>query len=184
MLTYNDVKFMTLAIVESQKSSCCSQKIGAVIAMPINGELTLVSEGYNGAVGRSGYRIDCCAVNRSLLNTEGKLTSINRPLHSEWSDRNEIHSEMAAILNAQKKGIVLKYATLYTTQSPCNQCAKHIGFIAAYEGISRVVYLDKYDRGGDKWEKHLIARGIEVVEFDKSKLDFINLDKLVFNNNE
>ena len=51
-----------------------------------------------------------------------------------------LHAEHNAILFASKQGISLEGATLYTTLSPCLQCARVI-----YEmRIGRVVYLEDY----------------------------------------
>lgn len=185
-LVDQDNKFMMLALMASQNSRCCSQKIGAVIAMPDPHErflLKQVSTGWNDTVG-SRYDAGCTAHNKKMLSPEGKLMAVSRPDHSAWSDREEIHAEMRAILEANKDGVVLKNATLYTTQSPCNQCSKTIGFYGWHEMITRVVYLDKYDRGGDDWYGHLIDHGIIIEKMSREQLKFINFDGLTLNNNE
>jgi len=53
-----------------------------------------------------------------------------------------VHAEMAALLDAAKRGIRVAGSTLYTTTFPCHNCAKHI--IAA--GITRVVYIEPYPK--------------------------------------
>ncbi len=52
------------------------------------------------------------------------------------------HAEMAAILDAGRRGVSVKGATLYTTTFPCHECTRHI--IAA--GIRRLVYIDPYPK--------------------------------------
>jgi cytidine deaminase len=53
-----------------------------------------------------------------------------------------VHAEMAALLDAAKRGAAVSNATLYTTTFPCHNCAKHI--LAA--GIRRVVYVEPYPK--------------------------------------
>ncbi|MBN8476276.1 anti-phage dCTP deaminase [Sulfuritalea sp.] len=53
-----------------------------------------------------------------------------------------VHAEMAAIIDASRRGVPVKAATLYTTTFPCHLCARHI--IAA--GIDRVVYIEPYPK--------------------------------------
>jgi cytidine deaminase len=51
-----------------------------------------------------------------------------------------VHAEMAAIVDAARRGVSLKASNLYTTTFPCHVCARHI--VGA--GISRVVYIEPY----------------------------------------
>lgn len=51
-----------------------------------------------------------------------------------------VHAEMAALLDAARRGVVVKGAVLYTTTFPCHNCAKHI--VAA--GIQRVRFIEPY----------------------------------------
>ena len=53
-----------------------------------------------------------------------------------------VHAEMAAIVDAARRGVSVGGCTLYTTTYPCHDCARHI--VAA--GISRVVYIDPYPK--------------------------------------
>lgn len=53
-----------------------------------------------------------------------------------------VHAEMAALLDAAKRGVSTEGQRLFTTTFPCHNCAKHI--IAA--GISEVVYIDPYPK--------------------------------------
>ena len=77
-------------------------------------------------------------------------------LHHYWSDKNELHAELNAILQAECS---LKDTTLYSLYSPCRQCAKSI--ISAK--ISRVVYHEEYSR--DMQGVALLKKcGIEVEQ--------------------
>jgi cytidine deaminase len=58
------------------------------------------------------------------------LTEFQRP----------VHAEMAAIIDAARRGVALERSILYSTTFPCHGCARHI--VAA--GIRRVVYIEPY----------------------------------------
>jgi deoxycytidylate deaminase len=51
-----------------------------------------------------------------------------------------VHAEMAALMDAARRGISVADSTLYVTTFPCHHCARHI--VAA--GIKRVVYVAPY----------------------------------------
>jgi cytidine deaminase len=51
-----------------------------------------------------------------------------------------VHAEMAALLDANRRGAVVLGAKLYATTFPCHNCARHL--IAA--GVSEVVYVAPY----------------------------------------
>lgn len=74
-----------------------------------------------------------------------------------------LHSELAAIIDAYKKGNNVDGATLYVTLFPCNECAKAI----IESGIKRVCYLEMYSKS-DKVEATKIMFkqcGIECVQY-------------------
>ncbi len=52
------------------------------------------------------------------------------------------HAEMAALLDAARRGTSVHGATLYTSTFPCHNCAKHI--VSA--GIGRVVFIEPYPK--------------------------------------
>jgi cytidine deaminase len=51
-----------------------------------------------------------------------------------------VHAEMAAIVDAARRGVSVKDCTMYVTTFPCHLCARHI--VAA--GIRSVVYVEPY----------------------------------------
>ncbi|HKR59779.1 MAG TPA: anti-phage dCTP deaminase [Pyrinomonadaceae bacterium] len=53
-----------------------------------------------------------------------------------------VHAEMAALIDAARRGVPVNGLTMYVTTFPCHNCAKHI--VAA--GIKRVVYLEPYPK--------------------------------------
>jgi deoxycytidylate deaminase len=70
-----------------------------------------------------------------------------------------VHAEMAALMDAARRGVSVKDCTLYTTTFPCHNCARHI--IAA--GIKRVVYVAPYAKSQAK-ELHA-----DAIDFAKAK---------------
>jgi deoxycytidylate deaminase len=53
-----------------------------------------------------------------------------------------VHAEMAAIIDAARRGTSVRGGVLYTTTFPCHDCARHI--VAA--GIRRVVFIEPYPK--------------------------------------
>ena len=53
-----------------------------------------------------------------------------------------VHAEMAAIVDAARRGVAIRNGILFTTTFPCHDCAKHI--VAA--GIQRVVFVEPYPK--------------------------------------
>ena len=51
-----------------------------------------------------------------------------------------VHAEMSALMDAARRGISVKGATLVGTTFPCHECSRHI--IAS--GISRVIFIEPY----------------------------------------
>ncbi|MCI1277354.1 MAG: deaminase [Nitrospira sp.] len=69
-----------------------------------------------------------------------------------------VHAEMAALLDAARRGVSVKNCTLYTTTFPCHDCAKHI--VAA--GIKKVVYIYPYpkSRAGELYPDSISLDGL------------------------
>jgi cytidine deaminase len=80
-----------------------------------------------------------------------------------------VHAEMAALIDAARRGVAVDGHSLYVTAFPCHNCAKHI--IAA--GISRVIYLEPYPKSRADL---LHGEEIELESIDGGKA----LDKVVF----
>lgn len=54
-----------------------------------------------------------------------------------------VHAEMAALMDAARRGVSVRGNTLVCTTFPCHECARHV--IAA--GITRVLYIEPYPKG-------------------------------------
>ena len=184
MITNKDKTLMSYAVQFSQESPCISTRVGALLEM--NGEI--VAMAYNDIPSMRDDEFHnerkhvCSRVCSHMLNEEGKLKAVHRPEHSAWSNDNEIHAEMRVIMNAHLDGVELRNATLYTTASPCPNCAKHLELYAAHSAIGRIVYLDKYDRGNDEWIKN-IGRHITIDKMERCELN-IDFSKIITSNNE
>lgn len=68
-----------------------------------------------------------------------------------------VHAEMAALMEAARRGIAVNKQTMYVTTFPCHECARHV--IAV--GISRVVYIDPYPKSlaAELYDDSMIVEG-------------------------
>lgn len=68
-----------------------------------------------------------------------------------------VHAEMNALLDAARRGVSVKGATLYCTTFPCHVCARHI--IGA--GIEKVVYIEPYPKSmaSEMYEGAIVVEG-------------------------
>lgn len=119
--------FIKTAFIWSNESKCVSQHVGAVIVK----DGRIISTGYNGTP--SGLP-NCC--------DKFDKNAFNKYEHSKWSDDNEIHAEMNALMFAVKYNVEVEGCDLYTTISPCNECLKNISMT----GIKNIYYLYLYER--------------------------------------
>lgn len=71
--------------------------------------------------------------------------------HHQFAVRNEIHSEMNAMIFAAKNGIATDGSDVYVVWSPCIDCAKAL----LQAGIKKVFYNKKYERD---------TRGIDFLQ--------------------
>ena len=114
-----DEALMEVARVISLRGTCERASIGAVIAR----DGRIISSGYVGAPSGSPH---CTDVGCDLGNHGGCIRTV--------------HAESNAIAFAAKFGQSTDGDTLYTTVSPCNDCAKLI----INAGIARVAYARDY----------------------------------------
>lgn len=134
--------FIEIALTTSSRSTCQKYQVGCVIVKSNR----IVSTGYNGVVSGQKHCIHHTFENNS---------------HSEWSKKNEIHAEINAILFAARHGnCPLEGTILYTTHSPCSECAKSISTV----GIKEVYYLNEYkDKDGINFLEKLGIHCIQVT---------------------
>lgn len=135
---------LEVAQVIAKRSTCSRRAVGAVLSR----EGRILSTGYNGAPAG----MDHCD------HTIDDDPAITCPY--------VIHAEANAILFAAKHGVATEGADLYTTLTPCDNCAKMI----INAGILRVLALERYPRSsagvalltkaGIQWEVYDDMRGI------------------------
>lgn len=111
-----------IAKLVARRSTCLRLSVGAVLAQ----EGRIVSTGYNGApAGLPHCEPETCGPGDICVRT--------------------VHAEANAIAFAAKNGISTEGATLYTTHSPCMECAK----LLINAGIRRILFWELYrDSGG------------------------------------
>lgn len=108
---------MSTALLWAARSTCQRLQVGAVLAK----RGRTISTGYNGAPSGLPHCNDDNCKNQSQC-------------------KRTVHAEMNAILFAARYGISTEGAELYTTHSPCIDCAKAI----INAGIKKVYYLEEY----------------------------------------
>lgn len=124
--------YLDLAQTISRYATCEKLKVGCVL---VNDE-RILSLGYNGAPRGQEH---CKAVGCDLVDVDG------RP-----SCKRSVHAEANALINAAYVGASTKGAVLYTTHSPCYECAK----LLLNAGIERIVFIHKYEdsRSWNLWD--------------------------------
>jgi len=127
-----DKRYLQMAKIWSENSYCVRRKVGALIVK----DKMIISDGYNGTP--SGFENVC-------EDEDGKT----KPY--------VLHAEANAISKVAKSSNSSEGATLYTTASPCIECAKLI----IQAGIKRVVYSDLYHL--DDGIKLLERANIEIL---------------------
>lgn len=121
-----DQYFMDIAQMVAARSNCSRRQVAAVLVR----DCRIISTGYNGTP--RGVR-NCSDGGCPRCNSD---TPSGHGLHECLCS----HAEENSIVQAAYHGIAVKGATLYTTFSPCLQCAKMI----INAGIVEVVYHQRY----------------------------------------
>jgi len=131
-----DKAHMKAAEVYAQLSSAKRLQVGAVIVK----DNRIISIGYNGMP--SGWTNEC-----ETTDEFGNMP-VTKP--------EVLHAETNAIAKVARSGESCEGATLYTTYSPCLDCAKLI-----YQaGISRVVWKEQYKN--DAGNVFLVTAGLDI----------------------
>lgn len=110
-----DKVYLEMALVWSKRSHCNRKKVGVIVVK----DNTIISDGYNG----------------TPTNFDNSCEDCNGITKKEV-----LHAESNAITKLAKSTQSSLGSTLYTTLSPCVDCAKLI----IQSGITRVVYLEEY----------------------------------------
>lgn len=158
--------FTKMAIDVAGRSTCARVQVGAVIVK----NQRVISMGWNGVPKGREHCIDhfqkkydkeyqnhvkYSNIPLADVGLETFEEWINTPRmkeeHHEFAIRNEIHSEMNAMIFAAKNGIATDGADVYVVWSPCIDCAKAL----LQAGIKNVYYYQKYERD---------TRGIDFLQ--------------------
>ena len=121
-----DQYFMKIADAVATRSNCCRRQVAAVLVR----DGRIIATGYNGTP-RGVRNCDDGGCPRCNSDT---------PSGSGLTECLCSHAEENAIVQSAYHGIAVKGAVLYTTFSPCLQCAKMI----INAGIVEVVYHQRY----------------------------------------
>lgn len=137
--------YMDIAQIMSKNSHCISHKVACIIVK----DGRIISTGINGTP-KGGINCD-----EHFLNQLNALE-----LHHEWSEKNELHAEINALMIAAKNGISVLDTSAYCTLSPCIHCAKAL--VAA--GIREVFFETLYDKD-QEGIKFLLSYNIKVYQY-------------------
>lgn len=122
-----DIYFMDIAHVVARRSNCIRRQVAALIVR----DTRVISTGYNGTPRgvRNCFEGGCprCAS--------------DAPSGKDLSECLCSHAEENAITQAACHGIAVGGAAIYSTMSPCLQCAKMI----INSGIREVIYESEYE---------------------------------------
>ena len=146
-----DEYFMKLAIDVSTRASCKNVRAGVVIVA--DSARRILGTGYNGAP--SG--IDSCLKTGCRKENKGLIyeTSLNS------GECLGVHGEMNAL--GHVTALLQHDFTLYSTISPCANCAKNL---LVYP-ITRVVYKKEYNPKERESAEHLFAaKGVKLERLD------------------
>ena len=142
--------FLKITLLVAEHSKCSRLKVASLLVK----DNRILSTGINGTP-------------RGTENCQDHFKDIDKTSesfyydHHIFSEREEIHSEINAILFAAKNGVKINDTILYITISPCINCAKAI--LAA--GIKEVYFIKKYDRNQDSIE-YLTKQGIRIQQIN------------------
>lgn len=146
-----DEAYMQMAEIWAQRSKANRSQVGALIVK----DKQIISDGYNGMP--SGVEDDVCEQIEWMDSSAGgwldpdEIAELHKrfPFEDEATGRRYalrtkqevLHAESNALLKiSENGGIGAQGATLYTTLSPCPECAKLI----KQAKITRVVYRNQY----------------------------------------
>lgn len=141
--------------VWKEMSTCARWKVSAVVMSKETKRF--IAMGYNGVPSGAKHCCDHYADVAKKGNMSYKEFIVRpefRDEHKAFS-QNEIHAEVNAILYASEK---LAGETMFTSLSPCWECAKMI----VASKIAKVVYIEQYDRKSSCGIGYLEEHGVIV----------------------
>ena len=137
-----DTTYLKMASVWSQLSKANRKKVGCLIVK----DGMIISDGYNGTP--KGF--DNCCETSIMPESISPDDLSDHPPNALITKPEVLHAESNAITKLAKSTQSSIDASLYTTASPCLDCAKLI----IQSGISRVIYSELYKN----------SEGIDLLE--------------------
>lgn len=155
-----DEMYMQIALVVSQRSTCLSRHVGAVLIKDGH----IISTGYNGAP--KGVK-NCFEKGMCIRKSKESGKKLEYCMAA--------HAESNAIAQAAYQGIKTEGATLYCMYSPCSFCAK----IIINAGIKEFVYIEEYTDllGMDMLKETKII--LRKIKHPKIYIDILDIDKKI-----
>jgi dCMP deaminase len=145
-----DEYFIKIADLTSQRSNCIKRKVGCILVK----DNRILSLGYNGTPVDSlncyqgGCKRCCDQYYQRQSNSAGESLDLCMCLHAE---------ENAILFNKRED---LRGSTMYVTLIPCISCVKKI----LQCKISRVVYVNNYNKTLDEQSKSILTNNNVVLE--------------------
>lgn len=121
-----DHYFAQIAQAAARRATCNRKHVGAVIVR----DRMILATGYNGSPRGTAHCSGPEGEGHQMAEMLGRMSCVRT-----------LHAEENAIIQAARHGVALLSATVYTTASPCYDCAKRI----INAGIAEVVYGAQYD---------------------------------------
>jgi len=140
--------FLKITLLVAEHSKCSRLKVASLLVK----DNRILSTGINGTPGGT----ENCQDHFKDIDKTSESFYYD---HHIFSEREEIHSEINAILFAAKNGVKINDTILYITISPCINCAKAI----LTAGIKEIYFIEKYDRNSEGFE-YLIKNGIRIQQ--------------------
>ncbi|MBR9677171.1 dCMP deaminase family protein [Candidatus Woesearchaeota archaeon] len=122
-----DEYFMEITKVVATRSTCLRRQVGATFVKDKN----ILATGYNGAP--SGVE-DCLEIGSCYRHEQ------NIPSGQQHERCRGSHAEMNGIAQSAKHGISIGDSVVYTTDSPCNICAR----LLINAGVKQIVSNSQY----------------------------------------
>jgi len=133
-----DEAYMQIAEITARRSKARRLQVGAIIVRGTQ----LMSDGYNGMPAGCKGEDEICEYIETIETPPNQGDPYGDTRYEVRTKPEVLHAEANAILKCALNGRETEGATLYTTYSPCPECAKLI----KQAGIKRVVFRNHYRR--------------------------------------
>ncbi len=133
-----DTMYIEMAQLTAQRSTCLSDKNGAIIVVGNR----IVATGYNGSPAGTFHCTDMGVCRKEILGFKHFDEGIPGQLGSGYEASRAIHAEQSAICQAAKLGTAINRGDIYVTREPCVICLRMI----LNCGLKRIFFQDREDK--------------------------------------